>query len=186
MLKHSYKISILSLALIVLLSGCEGVKPEASYPDRQPGNDKIIYSDQKRETIWGEDDPLGKKLFGDADEDSTGGAGIGVNSYLWRASLNTISFMPIASADPFGGVIITDWYENPETKGERFKLNIFILDKMLRADGIKVSAFKQELDDKGTWRDVNVPKDMALKIENAILTSAREFRINQLGVAKTN
>lgn len=175
----------LVLSITVLsLAACEGVESKASYPTRGAGDQKPVYSDEKRETIWGEDDTLGKKLFGSGEEEQTGGSGIGVNSFLWRASLDTISFMPIASADPFGGVIITDWYENPEAKGERFKLNLFIMDKSLRADGIKVKAFKQKLDGKGNWRDVNVSKNMSLKIENAVLTRAREIRIDQLGVAK--
>ncbi len=81
--------------------------------------------------------------------------------------------MPVASADPFGGVILTDWYENPETPGERFKLNVYILDKQLRADGVRVSVFKQTLDNKKQWRDDKVPDTMAGAIENTILTRAR-------------
>src|SRR5579862_8835017 len=68
---------------------------------------------------------------------------LGVNSYLWRATLDTLSFMPLVSADPFGGVIITDWYEDPKTPGERFKVNALILDKSLRADGVRITVFKQ-------------------------------------------
>ncbi len=174
---------ILSLT-VLSLSACEGIESKASYPTRGPGDQRPTYSDEKKETIWGDDDTLGKKLFGGDDEAEIGTSGIGVNSFLWRASLDTISFMPISSADPFGGVILTDWFENPESKGERFKLNLFILDKSLRADGVKVKAFKQKLDSKGNWRDINVSKNMSLKIENSILTRAREIRIDQLGVAK--
>jgi len=174
------------LPIITLsLSACEGIETKASYPTRRPGDQRPVYSDEKKETIWGEDNSLGKKLFG-GDEEETAGSGIGVNSFLWRASLDTISFMPIASADPFGGVVITDWYENPEAKGERFKINLFIMDKALRADGVKVKVFKQKLDDKGNWRDTNTPKNMPIKVENSILTRARELRIEQLGVARNN
>jgi len=91
--------------------------------------------------------------------------------------------MPVASADPFGGVILTDWYESPETPGERFKLNVYILDRQLRADGIRVSVFKQKQSSNGTWKDMAVPKNMALDIENTILTRAREIRVAQ-GAAK--
>lgn len=163
---------------VPLLAACENTV--ASYPDRRKGSDKIIYSDQKPETIWGESKSLSDVLFNKDEEDKSGGAGIGVNSFLWRASLDTVSFMPLSSADPFGGVILSDWYENPDTPGERFKLSIYILDKQLRADGVRVSVFKQTRDGND-WRDAKMPEEMATSIENTILTRARELRIAQLG-----
>ncbi|MBL0318635.1 MAG: DUF3576 domain-containing protein [Alphaproteobacteria bacterium] len=120
----------------------------------------------------------GKKKRGDSGTSS--GPSIGVNSYLWRATLDTISFMPLVSADPFGGVIITDWYEDPSTPNERFKLNIAILDKQLNANGVKVSAFKQALDDKHNWRDSAVDPSISGDLENKILTRARELRIKDI------
>jgi hypothetical protein len=102
--------------------------------------------------------------------------GLGVNSYLWRASLDTISFMPIASADPFGGVIITDWYSPPQSPHERLKMNIFILDRQLRSDGLKVSVFRQERDSYGHWTDLPVDPQTLIDLENAILARARYFR----------
>ncbi len=170
------------LSSVLLLAACGGVQKEASYPTRPDGTDKIVYSDQKRDTIWGEGETLGSKLFGN-DEDKANNTGIGVNSFLWRASLDTVSFMPIASADPFGGVILTDWYENPDTPGERYKVNIYILDKKLRADGIRATVFKQKKMKEG-WRDVKISNDMATNIENGILSRARELRVAQLGTAK--
>jgi hypothetical protein len=104
--------------------------------------------------------------------------GIGVNSYLWRASLDTLAFMPLASADPFGGVILTDWYSPPNTPDERFKVNIYILDRQLRADGIRVSVFRQQREGGG-WRDVAVTDDAARRLEDTILTRARQLRITQ-------
>ena len=104
------------------------------------------------------------------------GAGIGVNAFLWRASLDTIGFMPLTSADPFGGVIITDWYQPPETPDERFKLSVFILDRTLRADGVRVSVFRQLRKGPGEWADAAVDKKTATDMENAILTRAREMR----------
>ena len=169
------------VAATLLLAACgEGVKREASYPTRQKGSDEILYSDQKRQTVWGDGKTLGDKLFGGDDAVAEGGAGIGVNSFLWRASLDTVAFMPLASADPFGGVILTDWYENPAVPGERFKLNVFILDRQLRSDGVRVAVFKQAKQGNN-WRDAAVTPDMALGIENSILTRARELRVAQLG-----
>ena len=174
-----------SLLILVFLSACNGpIKKEASYPtQRGKGSDKIRYSDQKRETIWAEEDSLGNKLFGGDDEEGPTGSGIGVNSFLWRATLDTISFMPVTSADPFGGTVITDWYENPEKPGERFKLNVYILDRHLKANALRVSVFKQKLT-KGKWRDIKSSKEMPLSIENSILTRAREMRISQMGIYK--
>jgi hypothetical protein len=110
-------------------------------------------------------------LFSTAPDRSvdTGETGVPVNSFLWRASLDTVSFMPIATADPFGGVILTDWYTPAETPNERFKLNVLVLTRQLRADGIRVSVFRQTRDDGGAW--VDAPTD------EAILTRARQLRV---------
>ena len=103
---------------------------------------------------------------------------LGVNSYLWRATLDTLAFMPLASADPFGGVILTDWYEDPATPGERFKVNAIILDKTLRADGVKITVFKQKQTNK-LWRDQPVDETLARQLEDTILTRARQLKIRQ-------
>lgn len=106
--------------------------------------------------------------------------GIGVNGYLWRASLDTINFMPLSEVDPFGGVIITDWYANPQMTTERFKLTVYILDTRLRADALAVSVFRQVRDEFGGWIDAETNADTSIEIENAILTRARQLRIAQL------
>ena len=106
-------------------------------------------------------------------------AGIGVNSYLWRASLDTLNFMPLASADPFGGVIITDWYSAPTTPNERFKATVYILDTRLRADALNVSIFRQT-NNNGAWADATVDPDTEVQIENAILSRARELRLSNV------
>jgi len=125
--------------------------------------------------------PSGLTLFSTADDpaQAPGGSGIGVNSFLWRASLDTVAFMPLSSADPFGGVIITDWYSPPETPTERFKVNVFILSRDLRADGVRTTVFKQR-QIEGQWADEPVDQTTAVQLENAILTRARQLRIAQL------
>ncbi len=109
---------------------------------------------------------------------SGSGLGVSVNAFLWRAALDTISFMPLANADPFGGIILTDWYRPPETGNERFKVNVYILDSELRADGLRVSVFRQRLDARGAWRDAKVSDDTGMNLENAILKRARQMRVN--------
>jgi len=106
-----------------------------------------------------------------------GGSGIGVNSFLWRASLDTMSFMPLASADPFGGVIITDWYTPPEVRDERFKVTVYILGRELRADGLRASVFRQLQGAGGNWVDAGVEPQTGADLENAILVRARQLRI---------
>jgi Domain of unknown function (DUF3576) len=102
---------------------------------------------------------------------------ITVNSYLWRASLDTISFLPLSTADPFGGVIITDWYSPPETPSERFKVNVYILDRELRADGLRVAVFRQVREGNGNWVEAKVDDRTGRDLENAILKRARQMRI---------
>jgi hypothetical protein len=117
-----------------------------------------------------------------SDEQGTGGGGIGVNSFLWRASLDSIGFMPLASADPFGGVIISDWYASPDVPTERFKITIYILDQQLRADGIKAAVFRQTRDFSGNWSDAPVDPKTPVDLENAILTRARQLRLDTAAV----
>ena len=105
---------------------------------------------------------------------------IGVNGYLWRATLDTLSFMPLASADPYGGVVITDWYVSPEKPDERFKCTVYILDSRLRADGLNVAVFKQTRDAAGNWVDAPAAAQTETDIENAILTRARQLRLSNI------
>ncbi len=105
---------------------------------------------------------------------------IGVNGYLWRATLDTLSFMPLSSADPYGGTVITDWYTNPEKPDERFKCTVYILDSRLRADGLKVAVFKQSKDAGGAWADTATAGQTETDIENAILTRARQLRLSNI------
>ena len=88
--------------------------------------------------------------------------------------------MPVASADPFGGVIITDWYAMPEAPEERFKMNVYILGRALRADGVRVAVFRQVQDGAGGWQDAAVPDAANTRIEDAILTRARQLRFDTL------
>ena len=101
---------------------------------------------------------------------------LGVNGYLWRASLDTLHFMPLTSADPTGGVIITDWYAAPENPNEQMKVTVYISDKRLRADAVKVSVFRQIRSADG-WVDAQVNPDTGARLENAILARARQLHL---------
>jgi hypothetical protein len=113
-------------------------------------------------------------------ESGSGKITLGVNSYLWHASLDTLAFMPLASADPFGGVIITDWYSAPDDANERMKVTVYILDRRLRADGLKIAVFRQTRAGEA-WADAAVNPDMSVRLEDAILTRARELRLASEG-----
>lgn len=104
--------------------------------------------------------------------------GLGVNQFLWTASLETLNFMPLNFADPIGGVIATDWFADPGQPLERFRATVYILDNRLRADGLRVSVFRQENRGEFGWVDAAVNPETPVQIENAILTRARELRLD--------
>lgn len=164
----------LGMALVTIggLSGCKH-GAEHSYPDGP---------EERRRAERGKLTGDGLTLFGGDDRAAAGNIGgptIGVNRYLWQATLDTFSFMPLASADPFGGVIISDWYEDPQAKGERFKANVIITDTALHANAVKVRIFKQRKNGAMQWEDIAVDPSVPRDMENAILERARELRIRQ-------
>jgi hypothetical protein len=167
---------LLPIALLAVLSGylsaCNfSVGGDPSYPEDR---DRTERGAQAGGTVFGDGGLFGDSASKGADNGATG---VGVNSLLWRASLDTISFMPLVSADPFGGVIITDWYTPPQTPDERFKVNIYILGRALRADGVRASVFRQT-NQAGTWADAPVALNTGTDLENAILTRARQLRMS--------
>ena len=166
------------LSAVLLMSGC-GADPSYEQRSEAPGGKSRGGYGETRDSIFG---PDGLTFGGeDKEEPVPGGSPIAVNGYLWRASLDTISFMPLTSADPFGGVIITDWYSPAEVRGERFKVNIYILARDLRVDGVRAAVFRQRQDPFDGWVDAEVNENTATDLENAILTRARELRISGIG-----
>jgi hypothetical protein len=167
------KITLVVLAGL-LLTAC-------GLPFENKINDPRQEEVERRGRITGED---GIVLFGSRNrrgEEATGG-GLAVNNFLWRASLDTVGFMPLSAADPFGGVIITDWYASPDSPSERFKVTVYILDRQLRADGVKAGVFRQTRDLNGNWVDAEVNPKTAIDLENAILTRARQMRMDSASV----
>ena len=172
---------VLAGALILGLAGCGGNSVseqrsgQANDRSKRDLNQGLGGRSQEQGTLFGPGGLFGSK---NAPKDDGSGTGVAVNAYLWRASLDTINFIPLVSADPFGGVIITDWYTPAETPNERMKVQVTILDRELRADGVRVSVFKQQTAPKGgTWVDAQVDPRTQIDIENAILTRARQLRI---------
>lgn len=165
-----------SVLTLLALSACGSDVPvEYEYPTK--GADGLP-TYKKPESLAG---PNGLDLFslGQSGAEGQSGGGVAVNAFLWRASLDTLSFLPLASADPFGGVIITDWYNPPESPDERFKITVYILDRALRSDGIRANVFRQTRTSVGEWRDAAVDEGLGKDLENTILTRARQIRIQQ-------
>ncbi len=160
---------LLLIIISVIVASCGSGKEAPPLEDR---NDRLV---REQGSFLGGDglslDLGGKKGGSDA-------GGVAVNSFLWRASLDTLSFVPLSQVDPFGGVIISDWYSPPETPEERFKLTVYVLTRQLRSDGIRVAVFKQARQFSGEWRNVKIDDKTATQLENAILTRARQMRIS--------
>lgn len=106
--------------------------------------------------------------------------GLGVNSFLWRATLETLAFMPMVDVDPASGTVITDWYVNPDVPTERMKVTVFIIGTALRADALKVTVIREEREPTGVWVNRPVRAGTQLQIEDAILAKARQLRIDSL------
>lgn len=167
------------LVLAPLLGACGSLGDNVRVPRMDEYN-----SDRRRNSVQGSllgGQQQGILIFGTDRSSQRAGAGggdasgIGVNAYLWRATLDTLSFMPLASADPFGGVIITDWYSPPGVANERFRATAYILGRQLRSDGVRVVVFRQEQTRNG-WQDAPVAASTATELEDQVLLRARELR----------
>jgi hypothetical protein len=173
--KNRWPTLLAAVFLSAALASCGGKKKDDYYPE-----DGWSPTDREMRPVEGDaDDRIlsggGLSLFS-AERTSKKGSGLGVNTYLWRATLDTLAFMPLKSIDAQGGVIITDWHANPNAPAERFKMNVYILDQRLRADGVKVSVFRQQQTEAG-WVDALVDPETATQLENQILRRARELKI---------
>lgn len=158
--------SAAALAATLALAACGGVK--TAQPD--------IYNPEASSVPAGGAASSGTLFtFGKGAASTTPAAQVQVNAYLWRASLTTLSFLPLVSADPFGGVIITDWYSPSATPDERFKVNAYILGKDLSADNLQVSVFHQVQQD-GDWVSTPADPSVAAGLEDRILAQAADLQ----------
>ncbi len=166
------------IALALALGGCSifGERPPAKGVTPAQPPQTIVSENTVRQTT-----PSLPAFAKNIDTNISGGR-VGVNTFLWRGALDTVSFMPLLSADPFGGVIITDWYAPPETPQERFKLTVYILGRELRADAIRVAVFHQKQVD-GQWQNVPTEKATADQLEDTILSRAQQLRSQALGTS---
>jgi hypothetical protein len=131
------------------------------------------------------DPGLGADAAGAVKSGPNPNAGVGVNAYLWRGALDILSFMPLASEDPFGGVIMTDWFQPPSVASERFRATAYILGRQMRADAIRVTLFRQVLQN-GQWVDAPVSKAAVGDLESKVLARARQLRTEDLAHGATD
>jgi hypothetical protein len=176
---RTFRNLVVVAGLAALLAACADVPIEPS-PQPVGGTARDQAQRERFGTITGSE---GITLFssggrGRAEAEGGGiGGGIGVNAFIWQATLDTIDFIPLASADPFGGLIITDWYQSVDAPDERLKLHVQIRDSALRADAVRVSVFRQVRGEEGDWLDASVEETTNRSIEDFILTRARELRV---------
>lgn len=169
-------------ATLVAACSSDQTPQEPQGPRPGPARD---YNPDFDESVFGEDGisvgtfgsgrggVLGAGLFGEQGE----GGRLPVNKYLWQGALDTLSFLPLASSDPFTGVIATEWSTTPETPGERFKVTAYVTSSALSAGALKVAAYREVRNEDGVWVPAPVSPETARQLEDAILTRAREIRI---------
>lgn len=166
-----------ALAVAALLAGCGGASNPEPIRGGPPGR-------APQGSVFGDDGAtLNALMSGEAfggGRDGAEGDTLPVNKFLWRASLDTLSFMPLASTDPFTGVIATDWAVTPRNPGERFKVTAYMLSPALEASSLKVAVYRQVRSPDGAWVPAAVSPDTPRKLEDAILTRARQIRIAEL------
>lgn len=156
-------LSVAVAALLLTACGSDPEKPKPTVEAPPPPSTKV--ADASDSGGWFGGDSTAKK------------GGVAVNAYLWRASLEALSFVPMEQTDPFGGTIKTGWHTAAATPNERLRVAVFILDSKLRADALRVSIFKEVKNSSGSWVDATVDPDTVTKLENLILNKARALKI---------
>ena len=166
---------VLAAALAFGIAGCENAKPPTELYDKQEAD----VTREKRLSTFGD-----IREFNRATDGQNGGALL-VNKHLWRAALDTLSFMPLASTDPFSGVIATDWTSNPDSPGERMKVAVYVTGLRLEARSLKVAVYREVKTEDGSWVSAPVADATPRRLEDLILTRARQIRVAELDAGKT-
>ncbi len=164
----------LLVGLAAILSACEGAGPPREFYDPDIAD---VTTSRRMSTI-------GDLLQADRLENDSGGGTLAINKYLWRASLDTLAFLPLNSTDPFSGVIATDWGVNPDAPGERFKVTAYVLNRKLEPQSLRVAVYREVLGKDGVWTAAPVSPETVRKVEDAILTRARQIKVAELKGAK--
>lgn len=160
----------LTVALVLGIAGCENAKPPTEFYDPQEAD---VTTDKRASTLGD------MREFNRATDGENGGALL-VNKHLWRAALDTLSFMPLASTDPFSGVIATDWTSNPNAPNERMKVSAYVTGLKLEARSLKVAVYREVKNEAGDWVSGPVAEATPRQMEDLILTRARQIRIDDL------
>jgi len=162
-----YIVGTVLIGSVLLMGGCSSLTLPSSSD----------YSSEQIQTVSSSSSVRSDESSSLTISQETKNYGIGVNGYLWRSCLDILSFMPLTSADPFGGVIITDWYSPQEAPHSRFKVTAYILSSSLQSDAVRISVFRQVRADSGEWLDMAVKEIVSSDLENTVLARARELKV---------
>lgn len=192
-MRHPIVRSILRVAgpilALALAAGCSGdLSADPNEPPPGPRTGRGSRPDPNNSIFGPEGATLGRLFSGDlfggrADE---GGGTLPVNKYLWQGSLDTLSFLPLASTDPFTGVIATEWATTPDSPGQRFKVTVYLTSAELEASSLKVAVFREDIDASGAWIPRPVSIETVRALEDAILTRSRQIRIAEIEGARAS
>ena len=166
-----YVASALVIGSVLFISGCSSLKSVA---------DSEYFSKEKQtvsSSSSAHSDAPPSVIQAPSTSNDSHRYGVGVNGFLWRSCLDILSFMPLSSADPFGGVIISDWYSPPNAPNSRFKVTAYILSSSLQSDALRIAVFRQARTDNGDWLDMEVSETVSSDLENTVLARARELRV---------
>ncbi|MEK6734263.1 MAG: DUF3576 domain-containing protein [Pseudomonadota bacterium] len=171
------------MILLALITACNGMQVDRDYKDYHPQVGEDLRESKMKSIITKTDEPV--IIYSNKKSSSETGTATGMaGSYLWKAAIETISFMPLISSDSNGGTIITDWYVSSESPNEEFKFNIFILSPELQIDSVKVTAFRQIRNSGGQWNAAPISKEIARNVEDNILKRAISMRVKSEGSKK--
>ncbi|MEL6265994.1 MAG: DUF3576 domain-containing protein [Pseudomonadota bacterium] len=184
---------ILSLCCMALMACGENLAAKPDPADQKTvGRPKRVLDDTSRQSVFGDEGirfssggGLEAGSLGGVFGPDEGGERLPVNRFLWQASLDTLSFLPLSSTDPFTGVIATDWGASRDAPGERFKVTAYLLSGQLEASSLRVAVFREVLSEQGVWVPAAVDPATPRQLEDAILSRARQIRMAENGVSNT-
>jgi len=163
------------------VAACDSLpKGDASEVNPRSNRDKVGYGTAYADSPEAEANSIKSLIFGDPSDSGSSGDGLPVNKYLWRASLDTLSFLPLSSTDPFSGVIATEWGASPDAPNERVRVTAYVEGKELTARALDVSVFRETLSPTGAWVSATVNPQTSEQVKDKILLRARELRIQDV------
>jgi hypothetical protein len=168
MLKNIFFLSF----LIIILSSCKNNEKK----DGITGNQEKFENPDERARNFADKNPI--TLFKDSKDKNTNFE-FGTSNVLWRASLKTLDFIPLATVDYSGGIIITDWYSEGKLNKEQIKIQIRFVSTELRSESIQVISYKKICETNNECLNIAGNENFNKEIKDLIINSARQIRIEE-------